>query len=388
MVKNFSTFIISIFLALFISYSLLFLIVHFDEYENNQSIFQSVDKLQFHQKYSKKLHHLRDVNRWEFDPNKNPFKKENYLFTTINHFSNESKNILIQGDSFVEGFVFTKSSYNLFKNFSKKNNFGLVISGVTSYSPSLMKLQYEILKKDFKIQPNIVVAYIDQSDIGDELCRYKNKSAYDDENNLISIKNENYTRAAYDYTKVYRFSEIVLSSKSKIIKNFEMSNFHIKYFFLRAFKKYKSIKTYGWKNRNVSKCRYRDIAKYLIKINDSEISFFNQRVKDYLNLLLKDEKVEKIILVTHPHIGHLYGYKTPEKEKKYFTTDVSDIIDKLVKDEKKIYFLNFSKLIKDGRIDIKNSPFKGTFSGNQWDSHFVEEYQTKIFASEIINLFK
>ena len=98
-------------------------------------------------------------------------------------------------------------------------------------SPSLMKLQYEVLKKDFKIQPNIVVAYIDQSDIGDELCRYKDKSVYDNENNLISIKKENYTRAAYDYTKVYKFSEIILSNKPKIIKNFQMSNFHIKYFF-------------------------------------------------------------------------------------------------------------------------------------------------------------
>ena len=107
-----------------------------------------------------------------------------------------------------------------------------------------------------------------------------------------------------------------------------------------------------------------------------------------MNLLLKDKKIEKIILVTHPHIGHLYGYNTPENERKYFTIDVSDLIDKLVQDEQKIYFLNFSKLIKDGKIDIKNSPFKGTYSGNQWDSHFVEEYQTKIFVSEIINLLK
>ena len=33
-----------------------------------------------------------------------------------------NKNILIQGDSFVESFVFKKSSYNLFKNFSEKSS--------------------------------------------------------------------------------------------------------------------------------------------------------------------------------------------------------------------------------------------------------------------------
>ena len=38
-----------------------------------------------------------------------------------------------------------------------------------------MKLQYEILKKDFNIHPDIVIAYIDQTDIGDEICRYKKK---------------------------------------------------------------------------------------------------------------------------------------------------------------------------------------------------------------------
>ena len=38
-----------------------------------------------------------------------------------------------------------------------------------------MKLQYEILKSFFDINPNIVIAYIDQTDIGDEICRYKTK---------------------------------------------------------------------------------------------------------------------------------------------------------------------------------------------------------------------
>ena len=138
-------------------------------------------------------------------------RPENYLFTTINPFVDGSKNILIQGDSFIERFIFLKDSYKLFNDFSKRNNFGLVISGITSYSPSLMKLQYEILKKDFNIQPNVVVAYIDQSDIGDELCRYKDKRLYNKKNNLVAVKNETYSRSIFDYTKIYNISESVLS---------------------------------------------------------------------------------------------------------------------------------------------------------------------------------
>ena len=42
-----------------------------------------------------------------------------------------------------------------------------------------MNVQLNVLEEDFKILPNIVVAYVDQSDIGDENCRYKSKKIYD-----------------------------------------------------------------------------------------------------------------------------------------------------------------------------------------------------------------
>ena len=53
---------------------------------------------------------------------------------------------------------------------SKKKKIGLINSGTTSYSPSLMQIQFDILEKDFNIKPNIIISYIDQTDIGDELC--------------------------------------------------------------------------------------------------------------------------------------------------------------------------------------------------------------------------
>ena len=395
--KKILTVLISTFLSSFLLYFLFFLSVHFEGYEKNPNLFTSINKLNFHKNYSKKLHHIRDMDgKWETDFRGSKSKPENYLFTTINPFLDGRKNVLIQGDSYIERFIFLKDPYNLFNDFSKKNNFGLVISGVSSYSPSLMKLQYEILKKDFNIKPNIVVAYIDQSDLGDELCRYEDKRIYDEKNNLIAIKNETYSRAAFDYTKIYNISEIVLSDRSKLNKTFKVTNFYIKYVFLRAFQKYKSIKKYGWKDRDISKCRLRDIHKYLIKRDDKAISFFEDRVKEYLNLLLKDQNIQRIIVVTHPHIGHLYGYKLKENEKKYYKVNVSgyykvnvsDIIEKIVKNEKKIYYLNFSKLISDGEINLENSPFIGSSSGNIWDSHLIVDYQINVFGHKIINILK
>ena len=145
----------------------------------------TVDKLNFHRNYSKKLHHLRDSDgRWEI---KN--KPENYLFSTVNEFTNNSKNILLLGDSWVEQITSNNESYETIYLFTKKNNLGLINAGVTSYSPSLMQLQYDILERDFNIKPDVVVAYIDQTDIGDELCRYKDKRVFKN-NVLIAVNNE------------------------------------------------------------------------------------------------------------------------------------------------------------------------------------------------------
>ena len=83
----------------------------------------------------------------------------------------------------------------------KKNNIGIINAGVTSFSPSLMKLQYEILEKDFNIRPNIVVAYIDQTDIGDDFCRYRPVVERDKNNTLKRVHvNRFITYNNYDFS--------------------------------------------------------------------------------------------------------------------------------------------------------------------------------------------
>ena len=119
-IKNFVTFFTSVFFSLFIAYFFLFLLASFKDYKKDFFTFSSTEKLSFHKNYSKKLHHIRDVNNWELDRYGNLLGAENYLFTTINPFSNESKNILIQGDSYMERLIFIEETYDLFKNFTKK----------------------------------------------------------------------------------------------------------------------------------------------------------------------------------------------------------------------------------------------------------------------------
>ena len=64
------------------------------------------------------------------------------------------------------------------QNFKSKKKVGFINAGIASYSPSLMNLQLDVLEQDFKIFPDVIIAYIDQTDIGDENCRYKNNKIY------------------------------------------------------------------------------------------------------------------------------------------------------------------------------------------------------------------
>ena len=71
-------------------------------------------------------------------------------------------------------------------------NFNVVNAGTMSYSPSLMSMQYRMLKENFNVKPDYIITYIDQTDILDENCRYKELKKYDKNKNLISVPYEIY----------------------------------------------------------------------------------------------------------------------------------------------------------------------------------------------------
>ena len=378
--KNFLTLIFSIFLSIFVLYFYLFTKTYLVDHAKNPNLFQSIKTLEFYKKYINTIHHLRETDgKWEIDNN-----PANYLFSTINEFSSDRKNILIQGDSWIAQLNEIDESYIAINKFAKKNSFGLINAGIASYSPSLMQLQYEVLEKDFNIKPSIVVAYIDQTDIGDEICRYKNKRVYDKNNILVAVKKENHSRAANDYTKIINISDIILHNQSKLKRTFKLTNFFISYGFFRAIEKFKSIKEYGWKNRDISKCRFNQIMKYMIKSDINEISYFENRLKDYINFLSGKKYIKNIILVSFPHKGHIFGYKNLENENSYYTFNVSDVIENLIKNNEKIYHLNFSQLVFDREINLK----KDFFKEHDPASNLKDKYHFNIFAKKIINLLE
>ena len=78
-----------------------------------------------------------------------------------------------------------------------------------------------------------------------------------------SIKNTNYSRAVFEYTRINNISEIILSNSSEVIKTYKLTNFFIKYSYRRFLDKIYSIYENGWKNKDIKKCHFSEITKYL-----------------------------------------------------------------------------------------------------------------------------
>ena len=373
MKKNIILVISSTIFTLLILYFLIFLKIYFEDFEKERPfLFKSKENLNFHKNYSKKMHHIRN----NFFMYGSPGQPENFLFTFINEFKDDGKNILLQGDSWFEQATLQNKSKDKLTSYAKKKNYGLINAGISSFSPSLMMIQYKILEKEFNINPNIVVAYIDQTDLGDENCRYKKNRVLDVNGNLLSIKSESYTRKLYDLVELYSWSEIHLSDDIKVVKKFHLTNFSIKFKYLRLVNKIKDIRDLGWKKRLENRCFFNKITNYLKIPDNDEKNYFQKQLLNYINFLKKKADIDQIILVTFPHKNHLI----PETNKNYYSINISDIVDELTINEKKIKHINFSKLHQNNEINID----KKFFEPDDPASHLKEEYHANFFLEKIL----
>ena len=126
--------------------------------------------LDFYRQHYKTVNHLKSIN--EFSTILDYPTPESLIYSKIG--SSENK-ILVQGDSWAEQFVSSETSLKKLEAFAQLQNVEFILAGITSYSPSLMTAQLELLRREFSISAENIVSVIDQTDIGDELCRYKNK---------------------------------------------------------------------------------------------------------------------------------------------------------------------------------------------------------------------
>lgn len=332
MFKNYRNFIFSLitFLFIFLFFEVgVRTLIHFKK----EQLFQSKEKLEFYKKYINYLNHMRDASL-------NPENAQNYLFNYIfqkDSEENEFNTILFQGDSQTEGLNFLKKEKlkNLFNNKAT-----IINAGTTSYSPSLMSVQFDILVNDFKLRPNIVVAIIDSTDIGDENCRYKKLTKIEN-NKIIKVKKVDERGEFYFYENNFLFSEIYLSKFPKIIYIPKIFNHFIKY----------NLNT-------LSNCKFDAIQNYLIKNNNLDQDYFKFILEKYINNVSSYDFVKKLYIVSFPHIQHYdkkyYGIK--------YNVKTSDLINSIELNTKVVH-LNFfeDEIFKEYKSDLfkiylKNDP--------------------------------
>ena len=228
-----------------------------------------------------------------------------------------------------------------------------------------MSLQFKLLEEKFKIQPDFLITYIDQTDITDENCRYKNLKKYDVDENLVSVAYEKYPLFidSFNIDRIIRISEISLTNGSKIYKVYKYLNYKIE----KAVNKIVKIVNYKINKFSISKkCYGEHIEKNLISSSKEDIDYFKESIREYFSRISASSKLKKIFVVTHPYHKHTTGE---------YKNDVSEIVSQLSKEFPKINHINFIDIIKKNKnfyldtkliwkednIHLKNKPFREKF---------------------------
>tara|TARA_Y100001970_G_scaffold159719_1_gene195428 strand:+ start:4683 stop:5864 length:1182 start_codon:yes stop_codon:yes gene_type:complete len=389
--KNIFLVTLSTLVGIFLGYICFFIFYYFNFENKVANTISSQEKFVVINKYNKILNHIR--------PEYSEYSE--LIFSTISEFKS-GDNILMQGDSWFMQINYPANdqaksykdvniiyptdndlgSLKYIQEWSKSKNIGVINAGTGSYSPSLMSVQLEVLEKDFGIKPNILIAYIDQTDLGDENCRYKDNKVFKN-NELIKVDaTETITKQAFDYTRMLKISEINLSSKPKIIKLFKIVNYELQFEFTKFFKKnyfkITNIIKGGWSNRKIKKCNIGEILSYLTKSDQNEINYFKSSLEEYLIRAKNKEYIKEIYLVSFPHLKNLKNIIGKEKNN---YMNISDVIDEVLEKNKfkqKFVHINFSEIIRNNKnlFGYKDYIF---------DNIHLKQRQHKLFIKEIFN---
>jgi len=310
----------------------------------------------FREKYEDRLHHLRGGQILSSED----INETDLLFTEVASFSiHKSANILIQGDSWAEA---ARDVENQIADFSSTNNSGLLLAGISSFAPSPMALQISILRQDFNYKPTIVVAIIDQTDLGDELYRYNNQRL-DNNRHLIGLAEPGKGQQRHDFLRKYE--DNFLSNQFALIKL-------IRHLILQI-------------QDGLTDVSGSDILSPLINgPTIKERNTFTLRLNRYIEYVLEDAQTELLIIVTHPHRNHLLDESNPEKYKGNVSVLVDDILQKKHMPERIIH-LNLTKRATDL---LKMTNVNEFFVRGDKFSHLTKNTYSNFYYPEILTLLK
>ena len=326
--------ILIVIISFFISYIFVFSFFFFTIETNFEKNFQIKETTNYYKKYFDVIEHIRYKEKFRFE------KKSNELI--FNYIKKESgdKIILFQGDSWMNHLNKYLSSQKILKIDLKKYNH-IINAGTTSYSPSLMYKQFKILENEFLIFPETIIVYIDQTDMGDELCRYKHLIKYDNNGDLKAVPGEKFPlyQDVFNLHEKISLSLIEHNEKNKVFKTQLLINYKIKKSYIKTKKKLSSYFGNSQKNK---KCEWQVIENYKRNISKQDRKYLINLLRKYFLYLSSRNYLKEIYIVTHPHKLQLVSNTQPN--------DISNIVSTSIQEIPKIKHINFSKILKKENI--------------------------------------
>jgi hypothetical protein len=320
--------------------------------------FLSREDVFFYKKYSDQLNHLRD---FDFLNKLHPGNRRthiDYLFSTVGKGNVE---VLIQGDSWAEQFITNSPSFFTLQNFAEDRGFKVAVSGTTSYSPSLMQAQYRVLRQDFGFNPKIVVGVIDQTDLGDELCRYREQLALSQSGELIVKPYTGAVIVPYHLGSYFQAIDILDSAESALLRLL----------------KYKIANLIPAQQGG---CWQEILSPLTGLLRPEDRNYFIDRVAKYIEEVFKPlgttDHPTQLILVTHFHKKHV------SREYQLSVATLVQAAIEISKYRDRIVHLDFSPEDYSGenidKIFIEGDPF----------SHLTDYYHRKVLTRGILNQIK
>ena len=300
---------------------------------------------EFYKKYYNKLHHLREFRDDKY--------KYGLMYTIIDEetdYNNSKSTVLINGDSWSEFLLEDYVVLNEVIKIKRKEKINIIISGTSSYSFSPTTVQLQILRKDFNINPNKIITMIDHTDVGDEICRYKNQLEFDEGGTLLRVRPESFFSGEIYAVKLYLAKYDIYDSKDlNIIKLL----------------KYTVLKNKIKKNKKPLKCNFTELMRPVkVGLSKNEYIHLKEATIRYINAVFSDINVEKLLLVIHPHMKHFTG-----EYKFYFGNFLKEILqENPYKD--KIILLDFREVFREVYFnDDKSKKYQDVYVINDPASH-------------------
>ena len=281
------------------------------------------EEIIFSNKIAPRNHHARALeDRAGKKRNKETLYYTSYLPTGVNKNSEKLNAVIFQGDSWMELIDTFASPPDTFFN----NGVDILINGGTSsFSPSAMEIQFNDIRKDKNIQVDTVVAWIDQTDVMDEACRYNKLRIEDDNGKLVALLKANGPDLYND--TILSFSSIARSYDSALFGLF-INQIQQKLIIPKLLSSYSD-----------SFCKWTDISKFMEgRASNEDILIFQKNLNSLIENYSRNAK--KVIFVTHKHRRHVENV---------YSLDVSSLVEKASKKYKNIYHYELTDSVPEYR---------------------------------------